>query len=244
MTELANTQGNGDLADLNTQMKAAELLSQSDIVPQAYRGKPANILVAANLGSKMGLAFAESLYRIDVIQGSPTAGAELIASNVRRAGHKLRVYGDEVSQTAQIVRADDPEFVYEVTRDEKWAKQMGLTSKDNYKKQMGTMLQWRAITAAARLACPEALFGVSYVAEELRDFPEGGPKTSTQPKVDPKVTGVASAPTGDTDTLELLAETTTVEEMNVLWNGLDPQAQARVQGDFDAHSKKIGGRVA
>ena len=47
---------------------------------------------------------------------------------------------------------------------------MGLTSKDNYRKQPGTMLQWRAITAVARLACPEALYGIVYTPDELEDM--------------------------------------------------------------------------
>jgi len=139
------------------------------LLPEAYRDNPGNVLIAVGLGQSMGLSPAESLYRIDVIQGKPCAGAELIAANVRKAGHKLRVQGDESSCTATIIRADDPEFPFTVTRDLDWAKGMGLTSKDNYKKQPGTMLQWRAISAVARLACPEALYGVSYTPDELFD---------------------------------------------------------------------------
>lgn len=153
------------------QMDYAKAVSSAAILPDAYRNKPADILIAVGLGQAMGLGLAESLYRIDVIQGKPTASAELIATNVRKAGHKLRVRGDEQSCTATIIRADDPEFEFGVTRDMAWAKAMGLDSKDNYKKQPGTMLQWRAITAVARLACPEALYGVAYTADELADMP-------------------------------------------------------------------------
>jgi hypothetical protein len=139
------------------------------LLPQAYRDNPANVLLAVGLGSSMGLSPAESLYRIDVIQGKPCASAELISANVRKAGHRLRVHGDDQSCTATIIRADDPEFEFTVTRDVAWAQAMGLTTKDNYKKQRGTMLQWRAITAVARLACPEALYGVSYTPDEMYD---------------------------------------------------------------------------
>lgn len=141
------------------------------LLPDSYRDNPGNVLIAVGLGQSMGLSPAESLYRIDVIQGKPTAGAELIAANVRKAGHKLRVQGDEQSCTATIIRADDPDFPFTVTRDLEWAQKMGLTSKDNYKKQPGTMLQWRAISAVARLACPEALYGVAYTADEMFDSP-------------------------------------------------------------------------
>lgn len=167
------------------------------ILPDAYRGNPANALIAVGLGASMGLSPAESLYRISVIKGKPSASAELIASNIRKAGHKLRVVGNESSCTATVIRADDPDFPFEVTRDMAWAKGMGLASQDNYRKQPGTMLQWRAITAVARLACPEALYGVAYTPDELSDFgsgtrnsgPAAPPPAAARPVEAPNPTG-------------------------------------------------------
>lgn len=169
----------GSELSFGEQVEYAKLVTDGDLVPKDYRNKPANALIAIGLGQAMGLSPAESLYRIDVIQGKPTASAELIASNVRKAGHKLRIITNEqsMSVTAQIIRADDSDFVHEVTRDMNWAKGMGLHTKDNYKKQPLTMLQWRATSAVARLACPEALYGVTYTSDEMADF--GKPKTST-----------------------------------------------------------------
>lgn len=143
------------------------------LLPESYRDNPANVLLAVGLGQSMGLSPAESLYRIDVIQGKPCASAELIAANVRKAGHKLRVSIDEQagSVTATIVRADDPDYPFTLTRDMSWAQRMGLHTKDNYKKQPLTMLQWRAISGVARLACPEALYGVQYTPDEMYDLP-------------------------------------------------------------------------
>lgn len=152
---------------LNAQMDYARAVSTGSMLPDAYRGKPADILIAVGLGQAMGLSPAESLYRIAVIKGKPTASAELIAAQVRKAGHKLRVKGDDQTCTATIIRADDPDFPFEVTRDLAWARGMGLDAQPNYKKQPGTMLQWRAITAVARLACPEALYGVQYTPDEV-----------------------------------------------------------------------------
>src|SRR5699024_8513161 len=166
------------------QMQFSEIVTQGDMVPKAYAGKPANALIAIGLGQAMGLSPAESLYRIDVIQGKPTASAELIASNIRKAGHILRVEVDEqnTSVRATVYRADDPEFPHTVTRDMKWAQQISLANKDNYKKQPLTMLQWRAISGVGRLACPEALYGVQYIPEELGDMPAASrPSRVAQP---------------------------------------------------------------
>lgn len=167
-SELTTTSGNS----LAEQMQWCKAASVAGILPAAYKGKPADMLVAVGFGQSMGLSPSESLYRINVIQGKPTMSAELISAQVRKAGHKLRIKKDEKNQsvTVQIVRADDPEWPFEVTRDKKWAAEMGLSGKDNYKKQPMTMLTWRAITACAREACPEALFGVAYTPDEMHDL--------------------------------------------------------------------------
>ena len=159
---------------LNDQMNFARAVTSGgrgqSILPAAYQDNPGNVLIAVGLGASMGLSPAESLYRIAVIKGKPTAGAELIAANVRRAGHKLRITSTDTSATATIIRADDPDFTFEVTRDMEWAQRMGLAQNDNYRKQGPTMLQWRAITAVARIACPEALYGVAYTGDEMHDM--------------------------------------------------------------------------
>lgn len=173
---------------MQDQMQFADLVTQGDMVPKDYRNKPANAMIAIGLGQSMGLSPAESLYRIDVIQGKPTASAELIASNIRKAGHTLRVEVDEqnTSVRATVYRADDPEFPHSVVRDMKWAQQMGLVNKDNYKRQPLTMLQWRAISGVGRLACPEALYGVQYTPDELGDMPRPAraPQATAAPVMD------------------------------------------------------------
>lgn len=175
---------------LQDQLSYANAVCRADIIPQAYKGKPANIIVAVGFGQSIGLSPTESMYRINVIGGKPTMSAELIASMVRKAGHKLRLAKDEagMSATCTIIRCDDPEAPFTVTRDAKWAQQMGLSGKDNYKKQPLTMLTWRAITACAREACPEALFGVMYTPDEMEDMePPQTPKRVEAVKVEPVV---------------------------------------------------------
>jgi len=213
-TELATVDHAGTLAE---QIDYARAVQSAQLLPQAYRGKPADIMIAVGLGQAMGLTAAESLYRIDVIQGKPTASAELIAANVRKAGHRLRVQGDETTCTATIIRADDPEFPFTVTRDLAWAQSMGLTGKDNYKKQPGTMLQWRAITAVARLACPEALYGVAYTADEIADMPRSAaPARSGLAAALAADTPADPAPTYDAEVVEaeLLPDDETGELLN------------------------------
>lgn len=157
---------------LTEQLRYAQEVSSADILPDAYKNRPSDILVAMGFGQAMGLSPMESLYRINVIKGKPTMSAELIAAQVRKAGHKLRITKDRehLSVTATIIRSDDPDSPFSETRDQQWAQNMGLTGRENYRKQPLTMLTWRAITAVAREACPEALYGVAYTPDEMYDM--------------------------------------------------------------------------
>lgn len=166
---------------LSDQLAYANTVCKGSLVPAAYRNQPANVLIAMGLGQSMGLSPAESLYRISVINGNPAAKAELIAANVRRAGHKLHITKNEKAMfaTAEITRCDDPDFTFTATWDMAKAQQAKLSDKDNWKKYPMAMLTARAITECARDACSEALYGVVYTAEEMgasSTGPDGEPK--------------------------------------------------------------------
>lgn len=168
----------------NEQMRFAEVVSQAKgMLPRAYEGNPANVLVAIQYGASLGIEPMAALQNIDVIQGTPTLSAKAVAAMVRANGHKLWMSEDEqnMSATCTIVRNDDKEHPVTVTRDKAWAQRMGLLTKDNYKKQPTTMLMWRAVTACANRACPELFLGLggAYTADELHDMDDLTPVEAT-----------------------------------------------------------------
>ena len=163
MTDLAIYQP-GSLA---AQMDYAKAMAASDLLPRQYQGKPANLLWAISYGQTLGVAPLTAVQSIHVINGKPTASADLIAGLVRRAGHKLRVNGDDKRAVAQIIRADDPEFTFEVVWTIERAQAAKLTSKDTWKNFPAAMLKARAITEVARAACSEILQGTIYTPEEM-----------------------------------------------------------------------------
>ena len=89
-----------------------QALADASLLPRAYQKAPANLLLALEYGSAVGVAPAIAIQGIHVIEGKPTASANLIGALVRKAGHRLRVTGDERSAVATIVRADDPDFEF------------------------------------------------------------------------------------------------------------------------------------
>lgn len=154
-------------ATLPDRIRYAQALAESGLLPAHYRGKPANVLYAVEYGAMLGLPPMAAITGVHVIEGKPSASASLIGALVRRAGHRLRVTGDSQSATAEIVRADDPDFTFSSTWTMDRARQASLASKDVWKKYPASMLKARAITEAARDACEEALSGVHYTPEEL-----------------------------------------------------------------------------
>jgi hypothetical protein len=167
---VAQPQSSGALAvRMGTSEKLAycRAFAESGMLPRQYRQQPANLLYAVEYAESLGLHPMVAITGVHVIEGKPSASSALIASLVRRAGHKLRVKSSDTQAVAQIIRADDPEFVFEVVWTIEKARTAKLTEKDVWRKYPASMLEARATTAVARQACAEALFGILYTPEEL-----------------------------------------------------------------------------
>jgi hypothetical protein len=165
-TELVKHQA-APAASLPEKMQYAKALAASGMLPGQYRQQPANLLYALEYAESLGLHPMAAITGIHVIEGKPSASAALISALVRRAGHKLRVRGNDEEAVAQIVRADDPDFTFEVRWTMARAEQAGLARKQVWKNYPAAMLKARAITEVARDACEEALSGMHYTPEEL-----------------------------------------------------------------------------
>ncbi|TVZ96461.1 hypothetical protein [Streptomyces sp. BK340] len=154
-------------ATLPEKMQYAKALAASGMLPGQYRQQPANLLYALEYAESLGLHPMAAITGIHVIEGKPSASAALISALVRRAGHKLRVRGDDQEAVAQIVRADDPDWTFEARWTMARAEQAGLAKKKVWREYPAAMLKARAITEVARDACEEALSGMHYTPEEL-----------------------------------------------------------------------------
>lgn len=197
MSQISNAIAKVDAADrsLDASVDYARKLSASDLLPKSYQGKPQNVLLAVEFGRSLGLDPITAINMTHVVQGKPTASAQLVGALVRRAGHTLRVRGDNQSATCKIIRSDDPEFEFSVTWTMDRAKNAGLLSNSTWKSYPEAMLKARAITECARDACPEVLAGISYTAEEVGGPPEVVEAQTTQPEVtlEPEPTDVHDA---------------------------------------------------
>lgn len=158
-----------DIVPMRDRVDWAEKIARSNLLPRQYQNNPANVLLALEYGNALGISPVVAMQQIHVIEGKPSASAQLIGGLVRNAGHKLRVEFDDktMTATATVIRSDDPDYRFTAVWTMDRAKAANLTGKGNWKTYPAAMLKARAITEVARDACPEALFGVAYTAEEL-----------------------------------------------------------------------------
>ncbi|WP_297572485.1 hypothetical protein [uncultured Actinomyces sp.] len=180
---------------LDAYIRNAEKLAGASLLPAQYQRQPANILLAIQTGAPLGFTAMQSIHGIHVIKGKPTMSADMTAAAVRRAGHKLRITGDDTHAVAVLIRSDDPDFEYRCEWTLDRAKKAGLLGNDTWAKYPAAMLRARAITEVARAGASEALYGVVYTPEELgAEVDEDGavidaepaPKPAPRPLVDDK----------------------------------------------------------
>jgi len=76
--------------EFGTIQRQADTLSRSDIIPKAYRGRPANIIAAALVGRQYGWDPMTSMRYGHVVEGNYDVKPEAMLGLIRRAGHSVR----------------------------------------------------------------------------------------------------------------------------------------------------------
>lgn len=226
-------------APLAQQIEFAKALAPAGMLPKEYQQNPANLLFALQYADALNVKPIHAITSIHVINGKPSASAELIASVVRRAGHKLRVVADDQEATATLIRADDQGFEYTVTWDIKRAQTAGLTSNPTWKKFPAAMLRSRAITEVCRMGASDALYGVTHSPDELggefADSPEAEPSKPAGPTT--KVSRRKKAPEkpqGETVDAEVVPEPATTQGQDELREAIQQDHTPPSQAQFRA----------
>lgn len=163
-----------DADELNTLWRVADLLAKSGMVPQAYRGKPADVLSAALYGRELGLGPTTSMQYLSVISGRPTLSAEGRVALIRRAGHSITGESTPERAVARGRRVDSgDEMTVEWTIG--MAKRAGLVRSSGPWAQYPEAMLWaRAVSQLSRMLFPDVLMGVSYDPSEVDDEDGGG----------------------------------------------------------------------
>jgi hypothetical protein len=149
--------------------QVAQSLAKTSFVPATLRGKPADITAAILAGQELGLQPMATLRSIDVIQGTPALRAHAMRALVQSHGHEVELVESTPAKCVMRGRRKGAENWQQVIWTIERAGQLGLTGKNEWKKQPQTMLIARATGEICRLIASDALHAMPYNAEELTD---------------------------------------------------------------------------
>jgi hypothetical protein len=171
--EIVSSQGFLTTNTFEEAVRCSELIANSSLCPANYAKRPADVLVAMQMGQELGLKPMQALQNIAVIQGRPSLWGDAMLAVCRQA-HDFE-YVDETLDEANMVatckakRRDEPEVVR--TFSMKDAQVAGLGGKGGpWKTYPKRMLQMRARGFALRDTFPDVLRGI-IIREEAMDMP-------------------------------------------------------------------------
>ena len=157
--------------------RIAHSLANSNLVPDAYRGRPNDCFVAINMGAEIGLEPFAAIQSIAVIDNKPCLYGDGLIGVVRRSPLcewiKETHSEDGKSATCQAKRKGDPNVVT-ATYSMSDAQLAGIDNRFNWKKHPKRMLQMRARAYCLRDAFPDILKGLG-VVEEMIDHEDTPP---------------------------------------------------------------------
>ena len=169
--ELSLDQIRAEEIHFNTMVKRSEILARSSLLPTALRNKAADVLIIMMMAQELDIPPLQALNGINVIQGKPVISPQLMIALIRAKVPEsfIDIKEEEGKCSCSMARnKDDKDQVYTSTWTLDRAEKMGLVSKDNWKKQAGTMLKWRAVSEAARTVFPDVIMGL-YIPDELEE---------------------------------------------------------------------------
>lgn len=157
-------------------MGVAEFLSKSSMVPKAMNGKPADILIAMEMGLQIGIPMMQAIQDIAVINGKPCMYGDGLLAVVQ--GHKDYEWIEEKiesnsagmqSAICSIKRKNHEPHTVRFSADD--AKKAGLWGKQGpWSQYPERMLQMRARGFCIRDIFSDALRGIK-TDEEIGDYP-------------------------------------------------------------------------
>lgn len=146
----------------------ATKLVGTSFCPAAFRGKPEEAVAAMLAGAEVGLSPMSALRSFDVIQGTAAPRALTLRAVAQSQGAQFVTESATASKVVMRARRRGGEWET-VTWTIERARDLGLTNKDNWKKQPQAMLVARATAELARLVAADALLGIGYAYEECED---------------------------------------------------------------------------
>lgn len=175
----------------NQALRAAQMLSQSSLVPQNYQGKPQDCFIAVEMAARMNTSPIFIMQNLYVVKGKPSWAGQACMAMINACG-KFRdvkhVYTGQKGTDSRgcyvtATRISDGETVNGTEVTMALVKAEGWITNTKWKNMPEQMLGYRAASFFARMYCPEALMGLQ-TYEEVQD---------TEPRTQPTASDLTAA---------------------------------------------------
>ena len=167
----------------NQMQRAANMFAASELVPDHFRGKPANVMVALQLANALRVQPLLLMMKIYPVHGRFGFESQLMISLANSRGpfrgtirYRMEGEGDSRKCTAYAYHKDDGEICearcsIQIAKDEGWYDRKDKSGKfcSKWRTMPDLMLQYRAAAFLVRTHCPEVLMGMK-TADELEDI--------------------------------------------------------------------------
>ena len=173
-TGMANVWQNKD--QFNQLLRAAQMLSQTSIIPQNYQGKPQDCFLAIEMANRMGVSPIVVMQNMYVVKGKPSWAGQACTMLINSCGKfkdVKHIYTGEKGTPNRgcyvtATRISDGSTVNGVEVTMQMAQAEGWTSNSKWRNLPELMLAYRASAFFARVYCPEAMMVVQ-TTEEVYD---------------------------------------------------------------------------
>tara|TARA_E500000318_G_C3559908_1_gene212937 strand:- start:1516 stop:2421 length:906 start_codon:yes stop_codon:yes gene_type:complete len=171
-------------ADMGS-MAWCETVSKTNLCPAQYKGKPAEIMIACQMGKDLGLTPFQSIQNIAVINGKASIYGDALISMCRKHPEfeDIKEYfeGDQQNRTAVCEVKRNGQSWYKSTFSKKDAATAGLLDKPGpWRTYPDRMLKLRARGFALRDVFADAFGGV-ISREEAEDYPKNNERKVVNP---------------------------------------------------------------
>lgn len=167
----------GSKESFNNLFTMAQALSKSDLVPEAYKGKTTNIMLAIDIANRIGINPLFVMQQTSVVRGkiswSGQACSMIVNAYPKFKNVKLNYVGkrgeDSWGAFVSAINRETGEEIRGSIVDMQMVKSEGWSSNPKWKSMPEQMLAYRAYTFFARVHCADALNGF-YVENEIEDI--------------------------------------------------------------------------
>lgn len=165
-----------ELKGFGDMWKIATQYSKSDLVPENYKGKPQNVIIALGMAQKTGFDVYTIMNNLNIVKGKASWSGSFCRTLIEATGlYKdldLIEVGEREKDTwgyyAQAVKKSDGKVVKGATVTIAMAQAEGWTKNTKWKSMPELMLQYRAMAFFARVYASSAINGIQTV-EEVED---------------------------------------------------------------------------